>query len=269
MILTFDIGNSRIKWGLWQAGQMMASGLTASSVSAVQELMTMFLADYAVPEKVQAVCVAGEIMARALTTSVQKTWGLAVTFLHTTRTYSGRGRALINAYDDVTMYGADRWAALIAACDEFSQPLCVISAGTAVTFDLITANGRHLGGRILPSLQTMQAAVLHNAASIQHTSADDLNRWDVKFAPALFAKDTDAAIKSGVYYLFVAGLSAACSQAVETLGQSSKIIITGGLAPTVLDFLKPAGRGTNEYKAELIHRPALVLQGVYSALNQL
>jgi len=281
MILTFDMGNSYIKWGLWRHGEMTDSGQVVSAVHALQHLLDSFnnndvIAEKIILEKVLAVCVAGEAMKQALMVAVQEKWQMEVVFLRTERLYQACSRTLVNAYQDVQNHGADRWATLIAACEEFTQPLCVISAGTAITFDLVQADGKHLGGRILPSWQTMRAALLQNAANIQHLPVDDeANKagCGLESVPPLFASNTEAAMNSGVYYLLAAGLVDACHQVIETLGESVKIIITGGCASRVMAILNPVCQGgVKPFAPRLIHRPALVLQGLMlqwnSALTQ-
>ncbi len=262
MILVFDIGNSRIKWGFWQAGEMLESGVISCSKSALQVLMKTLLVSHEPPAKVQAVCVANREIELTLQHSVQQCWMLDVEFLRTQRTFVGRNITLLNAYTDVSRHGADRWAALIAASDEFLPPLCVISAGTAITLDLVNADGQHLGGRILPGFRAMQAAVLQNASAIRATptlveAETAINSNGAP--PELFAKDTDGAVISGIYYLLEAGLREACNQVAGVPGVPSKIIITGGSAETVLGF---------SGLPELIHRPTLVMQGVYTAFNK-
>ena len=66
-----------------------------------------------------------------------------------------------NAYRDPERLGADRWMALIAASEMVSGNVIVIDAGSAITVDLLRADGQHLGGAILPGI---------------HTSLDDFKR---------------------------------------------------------------------------------------------
>ncbi len=240
---------------------MSASGVTTCSVLALQGLLEALLIDYAPPEKVQAVSVAGKEIELVLRHSVQQCWMLEVDFLRTQHRFIGQRTTLTNAYADVSKHGTDRWAALIAASDEFSSPLCVISAGTAITLDLVDAGGQHLGGRILPGFQTMRIALLQQAAAIRLApmlaEVETVISHD-NLLPPLFAKDTEGAVMSGIYYLLEAGLSEACHQVNSVLGATSKTIITGGFAETVLGFSN---------LPKLIYRPALIMQGVYTAFN--
>ncbi len=59
-----------------------------------------------------------------------------------------------NAYAEPERLGVDRWLALIGAADRFAADCLIIDAGSAITLDLLRRDGRHLGGAILPGLNT-------------------------------------------------------------------------------------------------------------------
>lgn len=68
---------------------------------------------------------------------------------------------LINSYDDVSKMGVDRWLAMVGAVDQYpNKTLIVVDAGTATTLELVANNGRHVGGWILPGIQTMLDGLL-------------------------------------------------------------------------------------------------------------
>ena len=53
-------------------------------------------------------------------------------------------------YDDVRRLGVDRWLSMLAASTLFDGQILLISAGTALTVDKLSASGQHLGGMIAP-----------------------------------------------------------------------------------------------------------------------
>lgn len=59
-----------------------------------------------------------------------------------------------NGYQQPQNLGVDRWLALIGAGASVDGDCMVIDAGTAITLDLLTQGGLHLGGAILPGLNT-------------------------------------------------------------------------------------------------------------------
>ncbi|NDF74787.1 MAG: type III pantothenate kinase, partial [Betaproteobacteria bacterium] len=62
-----------------------------------------------------------------------------------------------NGYSDPTRLGADRWAALIGAYALGLVPGVIVSAGTALTVDMMGADGRFAGGIIVPGFRALDA----------------------------------------------------------------------------------------------------------------
>lgn len=61
-----------------------------------------------------------------------------------------------NGYDEYQRLGLDRWLALVGGYHLAQGNCVVIDSGTAVTSDLVAADGRHLGGFICPGLALMR-----------------------------------------------------------------------------------------------------------------
>lgn len=62
--------------------------------------------------------------------------------------------AVSNAYDDYAQLGVDRWLTLLAAYELVDTDAMILDAGSAITIDLLSRQQGHLGGAILPGLQT-------------------------------------------------------------------------------------------------------------------
>jgi type III pantothenate kinase len=78
------------------------------------------------------------------------------------RAYSSEAAAgVINGYADPARLGVDRWLALLAARQWAAGDVIVVDAGTAITLDLLTGQGVHLGGYILPGV-TRQVDCLYS-----------------------------------------------------------------------------------------------------------
>jgi len=66
-----------------------------------------------------------------------------------------KSAGVVNGYTDPSKLGVDRWLALLGGID-FSDSVdkLIIDAGSAITLDLLSQDGRHLGGAILPGFNT-------------------------------------------------------------------------------------------------------------------
>ncbi len=77
-------------------------------------------------------------------------------FATTTTRFKSEPEALgvRNGYHRPSQLGVDRWLGLLAAAQSSAGDCIVIDAGSAITVDLLRADGRHLGGAILPGIET-------------------------------------------------------------------------------------------------------------------
>ena len=257
MMLTVDIGNSRIKWALWQADRITARGVSAYTIDAAMETFDELFSPVesktgdepgSRPQRVSAVCVAGEEIASLLSEWVKQHWCLDVEYLETKKQFGN----IINAYENPAQHGVDRWAGVVAGHLRFPGfSVCVISAGTAITFDLINKTGLHLGGYILPSYASMHAALLADTANVS-------SEFNAQFQQDSVPDNTSDAVNQGLHKLIQAGIRELCQFAQDKMDQPMQIIITGGFAEAILDYPDmPVMR----------HEPDLVMQGLYDIMT--
>ena len=247
MILTVDIGSSRIKWALWQADVIIRRGHAQHETPCVPAVFDDLFVAVDQPSAIYAISVAAKQVAQALDGWVQAHWQTDVVHLETEKKYKN----LVNAYADPAQHGVDRWAAIVAGYQAFpGTAICVISAGTATTFDFIDKNGQHLGGYILPSFYTMHKALLADAANVEAT-------FDVQLKQAIPA-NTDDAVNQGLHKLMQSGIRGLCQLAQDTMGTPVQIILTGGFAENILAY--PA-------MPVMCHQPDLVMQGIYDIMQ--
>jgi type III pantothenate kinase len=138
-----------------------------------------------------------------------------------------------NGYDHPTRLGADRWVAMIGARQRMlaqgpARPLIVVMVGTAVTVEAIDAQGRFLGGIILPGHGIMLRALESGTAGL-HVPTGDVREFPTNTSDALTSGGTFA-------------IAGACERMVTHLrtltGQEPMCIMTGGagwkMAPSML-----------------------------------
>jgi type III pantothenate kinase len=144
------------------------------------------------------------------------------------------------AYADPTRFGVDRYLALLAVAAR-GQAVLIAGVGTALTIDLLDAEGQHLGGRISASPTTMREAL--------HARAVQLPAAGGEYSE--FANDTADALASGCDGAAVALIERSRVQGGERLGALPHLLVHGGGAPALLPLL-----GDAEFQ------PALVLDGL-------
>lgn len=255
MILTVDIGNSRIKWALWQAGIIITRGVSeyrsvntgGNTAEKIKQVLDELFSTVEPPQRVFAVCVASQEVRPVLSDWVKQYWQLDVEYLKTSKRFAG----ITNAYDQPAQHGADRWAGVVAAHLAYpDSSVCIIDAGTAITFDLVDKHGQHLGGYILPSYNSMHTALLSNTANIKSEICMQYRDHEIP-------DNTSDAVNQGVHKMIKAGVREISQLAQEKMEEPVQIVITGGYAKTILAYPDmPAMK----------HEPDLVMQGLYDIM---
>ncbi|MGB6486584.1 MAG: type III pantothenate kinase, partial [Steroidobacteraceae bacterium] len=128
-------------------------------------------------------------------------------------------------YIDPWRLGVDRLLALIAAHWRFvGRPVCAVAVGTAMTMDLVGADGRHRGGAIIPAPPLMVTSLLDGTSGIRRRAEGGASGR----GPALFGRSTRAAVEQGARYAAAAAVDRAVSEALALVGRTPKLVMTGG-----------------------------------------
>jgi type III pantothenate kinase len=147
-----------------------------------------------------------------------------------------------NGYTNPRQLGVDRWMGLIAARQRTRAPALVVSAGTAMTVDALSADGLFLGGLIVPGLVMMRQALQQGTARV--TGAE--GAWQA------FPCTTADAVESGIVSALCGAVQLQQGRLGAFSGREPDCFITGGDAEKLLPHL---GR-----KVECV--PSLVLEGI-------
>jgi type III pantothenate kinase len=125
-------------------------------------------------------------------------------------------------YDNPLEVGADRLANAIAAYERVHDTCVVVDFGTAITYDIVSAAGEYLGGIITPGAEISIDALYQRAAK--------LPKVELAAPRALIGKSTVEAIRSGIVFGFAGQVDGIVRRLRAELGESTKVIATGGLA---------------------------------------
>jgi type III pantothenate kinase len=244
--LLVDIGNTRAKWAVLR-GARLSPARAVPHRAGDAGLRTLVRHAPRDVSRVIAVCVAGARRERALAAAVRTRFGLRTEFIRAARAAAG----VRNAYRDVWRLGADRWVAVIGAHDlAGARDALVISIGTALTVDAVRADGRHLGGAIVPGPSTMVASLLAGTNGIRRRARGAHARGGS--SRKLFAADTASALEAGAAFAAAAFIDRAADEARIAFGRRPLLLLTGGGAGASTPYIKSAVKPV----------PDLVLRGL-------
>jgi type III pantothenate kinase len=250
MILLIDVGNTRVKWAqLLDDNLTPQQALTHKGLEPKQWVEKLFRERFR-PARVLVGNVAGADMAALIRAEAEKKWQVTPEFAASMPFAAG----VTNAYADASALGVDRWLAVIAAHD-IGGAACVIDAGTAVTVDVINAQGLHLGGLIVPGIDMMMSSLLDRTSDIAHKAARTRAgsaKTDATAAVQMFAGSTPGAVANGALVALAATADRAAAEAAQQCGGAAKLRLTGGDAERLARAMQTP--------CEII--PELVLRGL-------
>lgn len=160
MNLLIDIGNSRVHLAADNALDAVRAFYYAQDSLAI--LLDRYTDHLKPPERVLVANVAGAEVAAEVIATCKARWSVEPEFITATAHACG----VTNAYSNPSRLGVDRWLAMIAAWNKFRDNLCIFDCGSALTADLVTKEGRHLGGYIIPGSHMMQNALVSATGQI-------------------------------------------------------------------------------------------------------
>lgn len=226
MQLLIDIGNTRLKWRWLRQGQLLPGGAESLPAEGSEPILFSKLWGHeAAPGRVLVSNVAGESIRRALSE-----WSIAALGRPAEFVVAGVEQGgVVNGYREPAALGVDRWCGLVGARTLVGSPLCVVSCGTAITMDLLDAEGRHAGGVIGPGLATMIQSLTGATRGIRIEAAPE------SFSAPL-GRSTVECVRAGV-------LAAASGMVESTLERTAfpstgVVFVTGGDAGLVASVLK-------------------------------
>ena len=230
--LLLDAGNTRLKWAVVDKGQWLAHGGGGYDDSQewlpfLQNGMSCYVASVVRTQHERRL---EELLA---------SYAIVPVWLSSEAQFAD----LRNTYVDPKQLGVDRWMALIAARQRTQSSTLVVSVGTAMTVDAVSADGTFLGGLIVPGMHMAAQALLQGTALVIHVDGGDLQT---------FPQSTADAVRSGS----IAALKGAVRIQYEYLKQAtggySHCLLTGGDAAYLLPHL--------DMPVELA--PLLILEGM-------
>ena len=218
--LALDVGNTRLKWALYEESRVGAR-LLAHGAQFLENIETLAEGDWrALPEPglVLGCVVAGDAVKRRVQEQLEL-WDVDPHWVISSAEEAG----LTNGYDHPARLGSDRWVAMIGARQRVlasgsPRPCVVVMVGTAVTVEAIDAQGRFLGGIILPGHGIMLRALESGTAGL-HVPTGDVRD---------FPTNTSDALTSGGTFAIAGAVQRMADNLQRHCGEAPVVYMTGG-----------------------------------------
>lgn len=229
MILDVDLGNTRMKWRFLGEAHIHSAAPQAVEVAKIAR-------GHQQVSRVRLASVADARLTAAVSAWFAQYLGIDAERCLVTR----RCGHFETAYEDESRLGVDRWLAVLAAWYRYQRACLVIDAGSALTIDVVTRDGLHCGGYIVPGYRAMLESLWRGTGAVR----PQLTTAVPGLAPAL---NTGDAVNRGVVQMYLGLIERTRAGMAET----PLVVVAGGDAALLLPHLDGAR-----------HCPDLVLDGL-------
>ncbi len=233
MLLTIDIGNTNIKYGVFDSDKLIASFRVSSRLSRTADEYGSVLINLLSNSNIDKKNIDGIIISSVIPSLNYTICHMCEYFLGLTPLMVGPGikTGLNIKADNPKEVGADIIVNSISAYKKYGGPIIVIDFGTATTFDVVSKNCELLGVVIAPGIKTSLEGLVSNTAQLPMIELD---------APkTIIGKNTKHCMQSGVIYGFAGLVDNIISKIKNELNlEKINVVATGGLGEIIAKEVK-------------------------------
>lgn len=245
-LFVIDIGNTRTHLGLVREGAVAAeAAVSTAEGEALDRRVPEFLKALRDAKPEAAAFISVHPSANApLCAAVERLAGLRPVHLGVDRPIP-----IVNRTEEPSKVGADRLANALAAHARAKGACVVVDFGTAITFDVVAADGAFLGGAIAPGVG-IQGQALHERCALLPIAVHGRPQRAI-------GANTVAAMQSGLYWGAVGGARRVLEEVRREAPSPHALYITGGDA----ELFRP------HFPEAAAVVPTLTLEGIALAMR--
>ena len=228
MILCIDVGNTNIKYGIFDGDKLAVSFRVATDLKRTSDEYGTKLVDMLAVKGIRA-----EQIHCAIVSSVIPS--LNYTISHMCSGYLDIDPILVGPgtktehnlrVDNAREVGADRIVNDVAAIRKYGAPVVVIDFGTATTFNIINENREFIGGVIAPGIRGSMDSLVNSTAK--------LPRVEIEIPKSVIGKNTTTNMQAGIVFGF-AGLVDYIVRKIkrEMKCPDMQVVATGGFSEII------------------------------------
>ena len=222
MLLAIDVGNTQTVLGLFDREVLTQHWRVATEAHRTGDELGVLLRAFLDPAALDGICLSSTVPALLRSyDELAEREGLELVVLG-----PGVRTGIPVQYEDPRDVGPDRIANAVAARERHGAPCVVVDFGTSTNFDVVSAEGEYVGGVLAPGIEVSMDALFARAAR--------LRKVDYVEPPTVIAKNTVAALQSGLVYGFAGQVDAIADRIRGELGApEAPVVATGGLAELI------------------------------------
>ena len=224
MLLTIDIGNTNITFGLFE-GKNLGPRWRIRTIHDKMHDEYGILLDQLIRHRGNK---PGQVTGAIIASVVPP---LTPVFERVCENYIGHKPLVVDVgvrtgvhirYKNTWDVGADRVVNAAAVKALYRVPACIVDFGTATTFDAVSSEGDYLGGAIAPGITIAAQTLFERTAK--------LPRAELRLPPSAIGQNTVHSIQSGLLFGYIGLVEGMVSRFKAELGSDTCVVATGGLA---------------------------------------
>lgn len=246
MLLTIDVGNTNMEFGIFASDKRQASFRLGTKHDITSDEIGLLLRQFLQIHQVEVQQLKDVVIASVVPQVIYSV-------CNAMRKYVGRKPLLAgedlpipleNRYAQPSEVGADRLVNGYAGYRHYGGGLVVVDFGTATTFDVISQEGVYLGGAIYPGMKVSLDALVAKASK--------LSKIEIDTPKQVIGTDTAMSMQSGLLYGYTGAVEHIISHCEVEIGHPLTVIATGGLSRLI----------ATHTKRPMTLNPALTLEGL-------
>lgn len=228
MLLAIDVGNTNIKYGVFDGDNLVASYRVSSRLTRTADEYGSVLVNLLSDKGIKKSDINGIIVSSVIPSLNYTVCHMCEYFFGITPQMVGPGikTGLNVRVENAKEVGADRIVNSISAFTKYGGPIVVVDFGTATTFNVIDKNGTLMGGVIAPGIKTALEGLVKNTAQ--------LPMIELVSPKSAIAKNTETNMQAGIIFGF-AGLVDNIIDKIKTelKVDNLNVVATGGLGEII------------------------------------
>ncbi len=228
MIICLDVGNTNIKYALFDGEELVLSFRVATEHKKTSDEYGGQLISILKNNGFSADDISGGIISSVVPPLDYTLERMCQTYLKIKPLIVGAGlkTGMNLKVDNAREVGADRVVNNVAAARKYGYPLIVIDFGTATTFNVIDEQGRFIGGVIAPGIKGSLDSLVNGTAK--------LPKVEIERPDKVIGTNTVTNMQSGIFY----GFSGLVEYIVKKIRREMKcddvkVVATGGFSEII------------------------------------
>lgn len=221
MFLTIDIGNSAVKFAIYDKEQLIHRFSIPTVVDYDPEELMFERFRYVAERFIRIDTVIASSVVPSVNLTVKKACReyLKVTPIFINSSYDIGLK--VNYFPEGSL-GSDRYIGAFAAASKYGTPVIICNFGTATTIDIVNSERVFLGGAIAPGVGTMAKAL--------DQKTEVLPLVQISKPEKVIGDNTEEAIRSGIFYGHIGLAKQLITSLAAQIDDKPKVIATGGFS---------------------------------------